>query len=75
VPSALELVIKLSNEDKPEGLTPPVGGASIAPVISTAPTASVASATNNWQSDLIDSDHQQFLYKECNYITLFFEEF
>ena len=43
VPSALEVVIELSDEDKPEGLTPWVGGASIAPIVSTAPTASVAS--------------------------------
>jgi hypothetical protein len=36
-------VIELSDEDKLEGSSPPVGGASVASVVSTAPTTSVAS--------------------------------
>ena len=47
MPSALEVVIELSEEDEPIGSTPLVGVAPATPVISNAPTTSVSSAVPN----------------------------
>jgi hypothetical protein len=44
VPSVLEVVIELSDEDEPEDMTPPTGTAPATSIISTTPATSVTPA-------------------------------